>query len=210
MDFRTLTETVPMLIVEGKFQHAERMLQQAYGEAKESSDLETLEHVSALFVQLYSSFEPPQAEKAESFSLERERIKPGAYSRLQTAMVLYHVGHAPKRAAEKLKDAVETGRKERDFPTVYSALSLLGQSLLDVNKTTEAAEVLIDIEQMIAAREPIVVGDETAFLEKAFARDVAKPTVRRIAGMLAPVCRDATFGQCLTALAGSNENSSQK
>ncbi len=201
MDLRTLTETVPALIVKRRFQDAETTLQQAHREAEKRRDLETLEHVYALFVQLYSSFEPPRVEEAESFSLERERIKPSAYNRLQTAMVLYHVTRDPKRAVEKLRAAIETSRKENDFTTMYSVLSLLGQCLLDLNETAEAGAVLNDMERMIATRKPIVVGDETPFLEKAFDRNLEKTTVRRIAGVLAPRCRDPKFGQRLAALA---------
>src|SRR5437763_13719273 len=157
MNLRALTETVPTLIIERKFQPAETLLKQAYEQAKRDDDLEVLEHVAALFVQLYSSFEPPQLVRAEYFSLERERIKSSAYNKLQTAMVIYHVAHDPKRTAEKLRDTLESSRKENDFPTFYSALSLLGQSLLDMNKTSEAADVLHDIEQTIAAKKPIVV-----------------------------------------------------
>jgi hypothetical protein len=201
MDLNALAETVSTLIVEGKLREAEEMLKHAHEQASISNNHEALAHTCALFVQLYSSFEPPHIAKAMEFSLEREKIKPNAYSKLQTSMVLYYVARDPRSAVDKLRGVIEDGREESDFSTLYSALSLLGQALLRMNRTIEAGDVLNDIEEIVTARKPVVVGDETAFLEEAFARNVSRSLVRRIAGVLAPICQDQEFSRRLAALA---------
>lgn len=200
MNLRLLCETVPLLIVEGKLQQAEIFLHEAYSDATRENNLDALEQLSALFVQLYSSFEPPLLEKAEAFSLERERLKPSAYNKLQTAMVLYYVGKDPKRAKEMLNDAVKLGLQENDFSSVYMALSQLGLALLDLNAVDEAAIVLRELEKMIIEKKSIVIGDETLFLERAQAQNVDRPTVRKIAELLAPECRDSEFSRRLNSL----------
>jgi hypothetical protein len=202
MDLRTLSELVPVLIMEEKFEEAERKLLEAHREASQQNDVEALgEHILPMLVQLYCSQEPPNLIKAEAFAREREQVDARAYTKLQTAMMLYHVARDYPRAVAKLEDAVSQGKAENDDGTVYSSLSVLGQALLQLDRKNEAVRVLKEIEQMVLAKKPFVVGDETLFLESARAQGLEMPTVRRLASILAPECSDPEFGDRLRALA---------
>jgi|SRR5208282_620014 len=205
MDLRTLSELVPVLIMEGKFEEAEVKLMEAYRKASEEHDAEALgEHVLPMLVQLHCSSEPPNLAKAEAFSLERERVDPRAYTKLQTAMMLYHVRGDHSRAVAKLQEAIDQGKEENDDSTVYSSLSVLGQALLQLGRKSEAAHVLKEIEQLILAKKAVVVGDETLFLEGARAQGLEVPTIKRLASTLAPLCRDPEFETRLKALANGS------
>jgi hypothetical protein len=202
MDLRVLSDLVPDLIIEGKFEEAESKLLDAYQEASKQKDAEALgEHILPMLVQLYCSQEPPNLIKAEAFAREREQVDARAYTKLQTAMMLYHVARDYPRAVAKLEDAVRQGKAENDDGTVYSSLSVLGQALLQLDRKTEAVRVLKEIEQMVLAKKSFVVGDETLFLESACAHGVETPTVKRLASVLAPECRDPEFKSRLRALA---------
>jgi hypothetical protein len=115
-------------------------------------------------------------------------------------MVLYHVARQPSRAAEKLARVIESGRSEGDLSTVYSALALMGQSYLDLDRITEASKVLKDLETMLSNGCPVVIGDETTFLERALAREIDRPKIHRVATIALSRCRDAGFKARLGAL----------
>ncbi len=171
--------------MEGKFDEAEARLMEAYREASEGHDAETLgEHVLPMLVQLHCSSEPPNLTKAEAFSCEREQVDPRAYTKLQTAMMLYHVAGDSSRAVAKLQEAIGQGRDENDDGTVYSSLSLLGQALLRPGRKVDAVPVPQDSEQLVLGKKPVVVGDEALFLEGARAQGLEVPTVKRLASML--------------------------
>jgi hypothetical protein len=201
MDLDELAIAVAKQMVEQKFHDAEVGLLQARCEASKKNDVLALERVFSLLVQVYCAMEPPELRKAEAVSREREKVRPCAYNELQTAMVLYYVAHDPLRAESKLLEAIEHGKAESDYSSVYTSLGLLGQSLLDLNKTSEAAGVLREIEQMILAKGRFVVGDETTFLEMARIRAVDVESVRRIATALVLLCRDPQFRRRLELLA---------
>lgn len=188
--------------MERKFEEAETKLLEAHREASKLNDVKALgEHILPLLVELYSSLEPPNLTKAEAFCREREQVDARAYSKLQTAMLLYHVARDYPRAVDKLEEAITQGKAESDESTVYSSLSVLGQALLQLDRKSEAVRVLKHIEQMIVAKKAFVVGDETLFLENARTRGLEVPTIKRLAAILAPLCRDAEFADRLRALA---------
>lgn len=202
MDLRALSDSIPDLVIEGKFEEAEAKLSEAYREASKQNDVKALgDHILPLFVELYSSQDPPNLTKAEAYALEREQLDRRGYTKLQTAMLLYHVAKDYPRAVAKLEDAISQGKAENDESTVYSALSLLGQALLQLDRKSEAVQVLRQIEQMVLAKRAFVVGDETLFLENARTRGLEMRTVKRVASILAPLCRDPEFSKRLRVLA---------
>jgi tetratricopeptide (TPR) repeat protein len=202
MNLRTLSDLIPTLIIEGKFGDAETKLLEARRDALAVNDVKALgEHILPLLVNVYSSQEPPNLTKAEAYSRELEQVDPRAYTKLQTAMLLYHVAGDYPHAIAKLEQAVSQGKAENDESTVYSSLSVLGQALLQLDRKSEAVRVLKEIEQMVLTRKSFVVGDETLFLESARARGLELPTVKKLASVLAPLCRDPEFANRLRALA---------
>lgn len=201
MDLRTLSDLIPTLIMKRKFGEAETKLLAAHQQALAVNDVKALgEHILPLLVHVYASQEPPNLTKAESYSRERERLDPRAYSKLQTAMLLYHVAGDYPRAVVKLEEAISQGRRENEDGTVYSSLSVLGQALLQLDRKGEAIRVLKETEQMVLTNKSIVVGDETPFLEGIRARGLELSTVKRLASVLAPLCRDPEFANRLRAL----------
>ena len=104
------------------------------------------------------------------------------------------------------QEAATQASRERDDKTVYQSYGLLGLALLDLHQDEEAVRVLGEIEKMVTARLPIVVGDEAQFLERLVAlakKPKTRTTIQRIAKILWPVCREAAFAERLKALADS-------
>lgn len=195
-----LSDSIPKLIMQGRYGEAEAILSRAHKQATEANDVEALENIVAHMVHLYCSLDPPDLVRAEKFSREREQVKGSAHNKLQTAMMLYYVASDYERAVHKLRDAIASGRTTDDHRTVYSSLSLLGQALLELQRPAEAVEVLREVEQMISDRKPVVVGDETSFLESVKARGIEVAAAKRIAASLIPICRDPEFVRRLRAL----------
>jgi hypothetical protein len=145
--------------------------------------------------------EPPDIARAEELCLEREAVRNTGYNKWQTAMTLYWTVHDCSRTVTKSREAVQKAMEEGDTKTAYSALSLLGLALLELDRTDEAGVTLGEIGDMVRKRRRIVVGDETLFLARANTRGLERPTIKSIASILAAVCRDAAFAERLQALA---------
>lgn len=200
MDIRELVETVDALIQSRQFAKTEAVLLEAHKRAVEEADLDTVDFVLSELTHLCCVMEPPDITRAVEFCLEREAVRNTGYTKWQTAMVFYWSAHNHSQTAAKAQEAVQKAIDEGDTETAYSALSLLGLALLDLDRTDEAIAILAKIEDMVRERKSLVVGDETLFLERANARGLERPTIRRIAKVLAPVCRDASFASRLQAL----------
>ena len=204
MDFLELDQRVMKLLTSGQFDSAEAELHQARLQASERADRYTLEQVLSSLVELYCTMQPSDLTKAESYSLERERISGTGQAKLETAMLLYWSMHNPSRTVTKVQEAITAASQERDDMTVYQSFGLLGLALLDLHQNEEAARILGEIEKMVAAHLRIVVGDETLFLERLFAQTKeaqTRTTIQRIAKILWPVCREPRFTARLKALA---------
>ena len=200
MDIRELDDAVSALIRRKKYAEAEALLQEARREAVEKADLDTADFVLSELTALCCQMEPPEIARAIEFCKERETIRNTGYNKWQTAMMLYWSAHNYSQTVAKAREAVQKSLDEADTKTAYSALSLLGLALLELDRADEAAAVLANIEDMVQQRKSLVVGDETLFLERANVRGLDRPTIRRIATILGPVCRDVTFAKRLQAL----------
>lgn len=200
MDIRQLEKAVNALIQRRQFSEAETLLLEARRQAVEQADLDALEFVLSELTELCCVMEPPDIIRAAEFSLEREAVRNTGHNKWQSAMMFYWSAHNYPQAVAKAQEAVQKAMDERDTSTAYSALSLLGLALLELDRTDEAIAILSKIEDMVQERKSLVVGDETLFLERANARGLERPTIRRIARVLAPVCRDAAFASRLQAL----------
>src|SRR5689334_15499826 len=114
MDSRALLEVVSKLIAGRNYHGAEKLLLEAQKQAEAEGDARTLHFVLSELIELYCISDPPLRAKAEVLSSERERVIPSAYSKLQTAMILYHGAHDYARAVPKLEAAIAQGKAERD------------------------------------------------------------------------------------------------
>jgi len=117
--------------------------------------------------------------------------------------MLYYTVHDYVRTLTKLREAIALGKSQKDYPTVYSSLGLLGRTALELGQVQEAAEALAEIEGIIADGHPCNIGDETTFLEATRSRGLELSRVKRIAASLAPLCRDAEYKRRLQSLASS-------
>jgi hypothetical protein len=188
------------LIADQKYEDALQVIGQADLQAKESKDPHLHEQVLSQYVWLYSLKSPPDLEKAEFYSREREQLSPTGYNKLQTAFLLYWTVCDPVRARPQTEDALQAARNEGDTRTLYQGLGLLGLILLDLKHLTEAVLVFQEIRQMVAEKQKIVVGDETLFLERMYAAGLEKEAIALVAKILASVCRDPEFVKRLQAL----------
>jgi len=204
MDIQKLDKTVDALIRTKQFAEAEAILSEARQEATDSADPNALDWVLSQFVFLCWAKEPPDVLRAEQFCLEREAARDTAYNKYRTAMTFYWAANDHPRTVMKAREAVEKATDEGDTNTRYSALSLLGLALLDLDRTEEAGATLIEIYEMVRQRQRIVVGDETLFLERAHTRGLDRSILKSIATTLAPVCRDKAFAERLQSLAREN------
>jgi hypothetical protein len=100
------------LLTSGRFQEAESELQRARLQAAEQSDSYTLDKVLAELAHLYCLMQPPDFEKAEMYSLERERVNASGQSKLQTATMYYWSMHDPERTVHKVQQAAAQARSE--------------------------------------------------------------------------------------------------
>jgi hypothetical protein len=207
MDLDALIDLTTKQLHDKKFKDAETNLLQARQEAKSNGDKEALEQILSLLVHVYCGMRPSEIEKAKECAHEREQLSPTAYNKLQTAMVLCWVADDYSGAIDKLKGAISQGKTENNYPAIYSSLGLLGWCFLKLNRTHEAVDVLKEIEQMILDGRRFAVGDETAFLEISHDQKVEVARVRRIAAMLAPLCRDLEFRRRLDGLAANDQQS---
>jgi hypothetical protein len=192
-----------MLLANRHFDTAECLLLEARARAATDRDSEALQVILSELVELYCVMEPPRLDLAERCSLEREHLARTVSNVLQTAMLLCHAAHDYPRAKVKLEEAIDLGTKANDDGAVYSARALLGQALLELNRKTEAATILSQIEGMVLAKKSVVIGDETLFLEIAREKDIDPVAVRRVASLLAPNCPDPEFAKRLQKLASS-------
>jgi len=188
------------LMAEGDFQKAEEVLSQARSTAESQSDRTLLNYVLTELIGLYQISEPPLWTKAEALSNERENLVPSAQNMLQTAMILYYGLADYARVVPKVEKAIEQGRQEGDDKAVYTSLSLLGQTYLELGQMQKAVAILAGLEEMVANRRPVVIGDETSFLERLRTQGLEVDRIAKLASVLSPICRDASFKERLEVL----------
>ena len=191
---------VARLIAERKDEDAFHAIEEAENQAKSLRDTVLHEQVLGQYVSLYSLKNPPNLQKAEFYSRERERLNPTGDNKLQTASLLYWTVGDAVRARAQTEDALRAAKDEGDTRTLYQGLGLLGLVLLDLQQWPAAVEVFREIQQMIAEKRSVVVGDETLFLERLYSAGLEKEAIGAVARILAPVCRDPEFVKRLEAL----------
>jgi hypothetical protein len=199
--FETAYREATALVAACQFQQAEAVLQRLRQRESVPSNVDL---VLLELTQLYCLMEPPDFSKAETYSLERERVTRTAWSKYATAMMYYWSMVDVSRTLEKSSQAIEQAQKDRDDSTLYSALALKGLALLDNGHLNEAISILDEMAAMVRQSSNIVVGDETLFLErlsKFSELPELRQRIRELAEMLSALCRDPSFTARLEALA---------
>lgn len=200
METRTMLRLVSECVTEKKFADAEALLTRAKAQAVADHDLNAERLILSELIELYCVMNPPDTTKAERISLEREALDPSSKGKWQTAMLLYWHKHEPEQALAKLTEATVEARNAGDSGVVYSCLALSGLALLDLDRLEDAAQVLEEIEGMVLARKPFVVGDETLFLERARSVGLNLARITQVASSLIPICRDPAVARRLSEL----------
>lgn len=199
-DENVFDDSVGKLLRQGKYSEAEQLISSYHRKALAEDDKEMLNCVFRAFVHLYCSTDPPNLEKAEHFSMEREKNSDSSYNKLQTAMFFFYVAGQYERAVAKLEEAIARAKKEKDVASLYSSTALLGQAFLKLGRTEDAAQMIVQLHGIITSNKGFPVGDETAFLQAAKESGVEILLVRDIAGRLAPRCSDPDFAHRLWEL----------
>lgn len=205
MDFAELPKAVHDLMEQGNFQKAEELLLEAHSRANAERDPRMLRYVLTELVGLCHLSNPPAWDRAEQLSTERERWFPSAYSKLQTANILYYGTKDYPRVIPKLEEAIAQAEIEHDDRTLYTSLSLLGQVSLELGLRERGMAVLSQIEEMVRNKKTFVVGDETCFLEALRVQHLATERVRQLASRLSAVCKAPDFTERLRRLSVDNE-----
>ena len=200
MNTRELIDEVSELVGAEKFLEAERLLLSARRQADEGGDIQERLLVISELIELYCVAEPDNLPEAEKLSLEREALSGDAGTRLQTATLFSYVLQNDERTVQKAREAIELGTAQDDSITVYTSLSVLGQSLLKLGRVPEAILALDEIGAMVEAKRRIIVGDETAFLEALQEQHLGGGRVAKIASTLVPRCRNEVFKRRLESL----------
>lgn len=195
-----LARAVSSLMNEKRFLDAEQLLLRAQARADKEGITSEQELIIAELISLYCVGEPKRLSKAEELSTKREAIKQDAASRLQTATLFYYSMHDYERTVAKTREAIALGRSSEDSATTYTSLSMLGLSLLKLNRIDDALQALDEIEAIASGLKRFVVGDETSFLEALSERGLAKDRVSKLASLLASRCRNPVFREKLLAL----------
>ena len=202
MDYRDVHDRALELFKSGRFDDAIAHLE----DARYKIGAMERDHVLDLLMDLMHMStlrEPPDYKAAESYAIEAERVSGSGYAKLQTAMLFYWAMKQPERATLKGAEALELSRRENDTATSYQCLALLGLASLDTGDTRYASDSLCGIEQMVAAQERFVVGDETLFLERMIPTvdSDTKVRIRKLASTLASLCRGEDFAARLRRIA---------
>jgi hypothetical protein len=200
-----LVHRVSELLAAGRTDEAEQLLISAKAEAVARGDSRQIELIASELISLYCTTEPKRYQEAEAVSLERERLREDASSRLQTALLLFYSSRNSEQAAMKAREAIQVSKAQDDSVSLYSSISLLGSILLKLRQSEEAVSLLGELEEIIysdASGSPrrFVVGDETPFLEGLKERHLADGRVARMASTLSSLCRDPSFAKRLSAL----------
>jgi hypothetical protein len=172
---------------------AETFLLKCYAEPKGVNHTEDLDYVLSCLTQYYSMPEVEDCRKAERFALEREVISPGSYAKLQTATFYFYVPRDFSKTIDKINE-MRSHSESRNSPDYYSGLSLKGQSLLELKRVEEAAQVLdemLDMVQPSGAQLPY--GNEMNFLEKAISIAALEAKCRNIVVGLIPRIRSQEY-----------------
>jgi tetratricopeptide (TPR) repeat protein len=199
-DFQEFDLRMARLRAARKHSEALELLRILESQGENNPDPTFQEEVLTRFVWFYSLETPPDFEKVEVYSLERERLNPNGYNKLQTAFSYYWTIRDSERTAVKAREAIRQTKAEGDTRSTYQGLGILGLALLDLERNEEALAVFEEIRQMVIDRENVVVGDETLFFEQLRAKGIEPESLMQISKILASVCRDKEFAHRLRVL----------
>lgn len=201
IDERELNDLIDTLVLHDQQDEAEEILMREYDTANQNQDVRRLGAVLDGLVFVISSRTQPDVARAKMYCQEREKNSDTSYSKLKTGIFLFSTAKDYQSAVSKLRETIARAEEEADHKTRYTSLGFLGRSYLELDQADEALGILDEIERCLDSRNPIVIGDETVFLENAQKRGVGVESVRRIASALAGACRDGEFAARLRSLA---------
>jgi hypothetical protein len=180
---------INQLISDGQEAAAERELLKALAEFRTQSDAEHLKliHRNLAFFYAMPSTEDPV--KAEQHFLEWERLSPAPYTLLQTATFYFYVLRDFSRTITKV-DEIKARFDVIRNGSYYSALTLKGEALIELNHMDDANQVIGEMLAMLAMTKPggqgRPCGDELNFLSAAASVPVLADRCREVLRIIIP------------------------
>jgi hypothetical protein len=174
---------------------AETFLLRCYEELKLTDQTEDLEYVIGALAHFYSMPETEDRGRAERFFLEREGLSGDLHSKLETATFYFYVLRDFSKTVEKVKE-MGVVHGAHSSPSYYSALSLMGQALLELNRIEEADRILKEMYVMVQSDEThLPYGDEINFLEHASLHPALASKCRLVAVDILPRIRSKEYAK---------------
>jgi hypothetical protein len=154
---------IDALIMAGRFKQAEEKLLVSQSAFSGGGDSEALAHVVFRLAHYYSMPDTEDLQLAEKWFLAREKLAPGAYSGLQTATFYFYVMANHEKTVRKVDEIAHLNDDRR---SCYSALTLKGQSLIELHKVLDAGAVIDELIGMAAAdSRNLPFGDEVNLIQ---------------------------------------------
>ncbi len=199
-DTVSLDKDVNDLIRKGERNKAEERLLRARSELKLTGSIEDLEYVVSRLAHFHSTPSAENLEKAEAYFLESEVLMPGAGTKYQTAMFYYYVVRDSQKTVGKV-DEIKPSQVIADRASYYSALTLKGQALIDLQRRDRAGEVLQELLSMVKTN-PVGLpyGDEINLLQAAISDPVLAPHCREALELIIPRIRSNEYVEKAKAL----------
>ncbi len=168
----------------------ETRLLNAYAELKASRTEEGLEYVVFELAHFYSRPRTENPEKAEAFFLERERLAPGARAKRATAQFYFFL-REPHKVIAKVDEIVS---QQSDRASYYSALTLKGQALLDIQNLDDVKRVVDELVNMARMNpQGLPYGDEMNLMEAAVVIAPLRPKCCELLGLVVPKIKDQEY-----------------
>ena len=199
-DAVSFDKEVNNLIREGQRDKAEERLLRARSELKLAGSIEDLEYVVSRLARFYSTPGAENLEKAEAYFLESEVLLPGAGTKYQTAMFYYYVVQDSQKTVGKV-DEIRPPQVVADRGSYYSALTLKGQALIDLERQDHTGEILQALLDLIKANPAgLPYGDEVNLLQAAISNPILMPRCREILHLIIPKIRSQEYVEKAKAL----------
>ena len=177
MSIVRLYKRIALLIRQGDYGTAEKLLLQEYCLATQKNRTEALEDILLLLAQLYVVTR--QYKAAEERYLERERISPASIAAKTSTATFYFWGiRRPGKALAKLNEIRirENGRGFRsNIDSWYRALNLKGRVLLALGRKRAACVLLEELVKLVQDHFRAIETPELELIEEMSERKLAAP-----------------------------------
>jgi hypothetical protein len=206
MEYRDAAQ-IQRLIGLGRYTEAEAILIAAHAGRKAAGG-EPFEEVLQLLASLFSAKGNRNLERAESYHLERERLRPDSLNKWMTAHFYLNTGQL-RKAIDKVSEVHFAAREDDDEDSVvcdrhnyYSCVALKGQALIQLGSIPEAQSVIEELIALVRGNpvrvqlrsgmnvNPLAFGDEMDLMQAAIAIPELRPVAKELLELVTPRIRE--------------------